>query len=72
MTEQSGTMAFQSFGWLGFHHVALVTTDLDATIHFYDNVLGMQISPVYPATPPRGRHCFVKPGATDSWGIHFF
>lgn len=58
--------------WLGFHHVAVVTSDLDATIHFYENVLGMQKGMVYPATLQRGRHCFVKPGDTKSWGIHFF
>lgn len=63
---------FKGFGWSGFHHVALVTPSLEATLHFYENVLGMQATPIYPATPQRGRHCFVKPGKTDSWGIHFF
>ncbi len=58
--------------WLGFHHVAIVTSDLDATIRFYENLLGMKAGTVYPATLRRGRHCFVKPGDTESWGIHFF
>nr|MBA3790917.1 VOC family protein [Rubrobacter sp.] len=29
-------------GWQGFHHVALVTADLDATLRFYEDVLGME------------------------------
>lgn len=72
MTEQNLDNLFKSFGWLGFHHVALVTSDLDHTINFYENILGMQVTSIYPATQHRGRHCFVKPGCTDSWGIHFF
>lgn len=71
MTEQAQS-GFQPSGWLGIHHIALVTPDLDATLEFYEHVLGMQASPVYPATPQRGRHCFVKPGDTECWGIHFF
>lgn len=59
-------------GWQGVHHIALVTPDLEATVTFYENVLGMQATPVYPATAQRGRHCFVKPGDTECWGIHFF
>jgi len=58
--------------WRGFHHIALVTADLDATIAFYEQVLGMRAGPVYPATARRGRHCFIKPGDTDAWGLHFF
>ncbi|MBZ0285759.1 MAG: VOC family protein [Anaerolineae bacterium] len=58
--------------WNGFHHIALVTPDLDATIHFYRNALGMQIGEILPATPQRGRHCFIKPGDTETWGLHYF
>lgn len=72
MTETINPIPLEGFGWSGFHHVALVTPDLDATLLFYEQVLGMQSSSVYPATPQRGRHCFVKPGDTESWGIHFF
>ncbi|MCJ8012312.1 VOC family protein [Paenibacillus sp. KQZ6P-2] len=72
MNEQSQKSGLESFNWSGFHHVALVTSDLDGTINFYEKVLGMQVTSLYPATPQRGRHCFVKPGNTKSWGIHFF
>lgn len=54
--------------WRGFHHVALVTPDLDATIHFYRDVLGMQVGEVMER---RGKHCFITPGG-DTWGLHFF
>jgi len=58
--------------WRGFHHVALVTPDLDATIRFYGDVLGMGIGEVVGATGRQGRHCFVKPGDAETWGLHFF
>jgi catechol 2,3-dioxygenase-like lactoylglutathione lyase family enzyme len=59
--------------WRGFHHVALVTPDLDATIRFYGDVLGMSVGEVVSATERQGRHCFIKPGATvETWGLHFF
>jgi catechol 2,3-dioxygenase-like lactoylglutathione lyase family enzyme len=58
--------------WRGFHHLALVTPDLDATIAFYTEVLGMQVSALFPASDRNGRHCFIKPGETDSWGLHVF
>lgn len=58
--------------WQGFHHVALVTPDLDQTIAFYVNTLGMEAGPIFPPVKTRGRHCFVKPGNSDAWGIHFF
>lgn len=58
--------------WRGFHHIAVVTPDLDATIAFYRDVLGMPISDIVPATQWSGRHCFIKPGLTEAWGLHVF
>ncbi len=58
--------------WQGFHHVALVTPDLDATRRFYGETLGMELGPILPASEYSGRHCFIRPGATGSWGLHFF
>ncbi|QED49907.1 VOC family protein [Cytobacillus dafuensis] len=58
--------------WRGFHHIALITRNLDETIRFYKNVLAMQVGTVYPAFKKRGRHCFIRPGNVETWGIHFF
>ena len=58
--------------WRGFHHVALATPDLDATIRFYGGVLGMRVGEVFPATERQGRHCFVRPGDAETYGLHFF
>lgn len=32
----------------------------------------MEVGEIYPGTAQRGRHCFVKLGHTESWGIRFF
>ncbi|MFO7168423.1 MAG: VOC family protein [Chloroflexota bacterium] len=58
--------------WRGFHHIALVTPDLDATMKFYTEVLGMHVTAVFPASDRNGRHCFIKPGETEAWGLHVF
>lgn len=55
--------------WRGFHHVALITHDLEATVHFYESLLRMTATSIVPLR--QGRHCFIKPGQTESWGIHF-
>ena len=54
--------------WRGFHHVALVTPDLEATIRFYGEVLGMRVGEVVGATERQGCHCFIKPGDVETWG----
>lgn len=32
----------------------------------------MRIGEVVGATGQQGRHCFVKPGDAEAWGLHFF
>lgn len=58
--------------WRGFHHVALLTPDLDATIAFYQGILAMHAGEIMGGDGTRPRHCFVKPGQSDTWGLHFF
>lgn len=60
--------------WRGFHHVAVVTADLDATIAFYEGVLGMRVGEVIQrnALGTSVRHCFIRPGVGETWGMHFF
>jgi catechol 2,3-dioxygenase-like lactoylglutathione lyase family enzyme len=66
------TAASSTPPWRGFHHLALVTPDLEATRAFYGSVLGMDVGEILTRGGLGGRHCFVKPGAFDGWGIHFF
>lgn len=63
-----------AFNWQGIHHIALLTEDLDATRHFYKEVLGMHLGPIAPSTQGRGRHCviLVKPNDDNMLGFHFF
>ena len=58
--------------WQGFDHVALATPDLETTIRFYCDVLGMQAGEIYQARGGKTRHCFIKPGNTPAQGIHFW
>ena len=61
-------------GWRGFHHVAVVTRDLEETARFYGDVLGMSVGDLI-ESDARGnvsRHRFIRPGAGESWGLHFF
>lgn len=69
LTEQS----FQ-LPWHGIDHIALLTVDLDATIRFYRDVLGMHASDIAASQQGRGRHCliFAKPNDNNVWGFHFF
>ncbi len=66
--------AEREIAWRGFHHVAVVTRDLDETVRFYRDRLGMQVGEVVdrPAQGAVSRHCFIKPGEAETWGLHFF
>jgi catechol 2,3-dioxygenase-like lactoylglutathione lyase family enzyme len=55
--------------WRCLHHVALLTHDLDATVCFYTNLLGMVATPI--GVLHHTRYCFVNAGDTDVWGIYF-
>lgn len=32
----------------------------------------MQVGDIFPARGGPGRHCFIKPGDTEAYGLHFF
>jgi catechol 2,3-dioxygenase-like lactoylglutathione lyase family enzyme len=59
-------------GWRGFHHVAVVTRDLEETTRFYGEVLGMSVGDLIEsdAQVTVSRHRFIRPG--EDWGLHFF
>jgi len=74
MTTSAPDNAGTTTPWRGFHHVALVTQDLDATIRFYGDLLGMEVGDVMSrdARGGRSRHRFIRPGKGETWGLHFF
>lgn len=73
MTELTTDASPFVLPWCGFHHIALVTRDLDATMRFYRDVLSMEIIFTAPAGDLHGRHCAFRPGGgLDRLGLHFF
>jgi catechol 2,3-dioxygenase-like lactoylglutathione lyase family enzyme len=74
MTTIQSQTSQTTLPWMGIHHLALVTHDLDETIHFYHHILGMEVSDIIPSHQGRGRHCIilVKPGDDNVLGLHFF
>lgn len=54
--------------WRGINHLALVTPDMDATVRFYDGVLGMRLVASVMAGPMR--HYFFEIGPENT--IAFF
>lgn len=62
--------------WRGFHHVAMMTPDIDSTVRFYVEVLGMTVGEVFASSKQgAGRNCFVYPDPANgngTMGIHFF
>lgn len=73
LTDPTANVSPEAPEWRGFNHVALVTRDLDATISFYRDILGMEVVFVAPATEFHGRHGAVRPGGErDRIGLHFF
>ena len=56
----------------GINHLAMVTNDMDKTIRFYRDVLGMQLVGALGSTPdtPRYRHYFFETGPNST--IAFF
>lgn len=61
--------------WQGINHLALVTPDLAATLHFYQDILGLRLAALLPASEEHGRHAILS---TDGSGrgtgqvLHFF
>ena len=50
--------------WRGINHLALVTPDMDATVRFYDGVLGMRLVATLRAGPMRHYFFEMAPGNT--------
>ncbi len=72
MTDQPSPTAQGQPPWRGFHHLALVTPDLDATLRFYGDVLGLGAAFVAPATELHGRHAMIAVDGDAGSFLHFF
>ena len=61
---------------MAFHHVAIATRDLDATHHFYTDVMGFELVKTEVAAAPEGgwaRHLFYDTGGGSClafWDLH--
>jgi catechol 2,3-dioxygenase-like lactoylglutathione lyase family enzyme len=58
--------------WRAVHHLAFATRDLDSTMHFYTEILGMQAESIQLPNPIHGRACTIKPGVNVTPELHFF
>ena len=72
MTDRAPDAMHVAPPWRGFHHVALVTPDLDATIRFYRDLLGMRLLADIPASEQGGRHCLLAVDGGAGSFLHFF
>ena len=50
------------FEYRGIHHLALVTSDMQRTVDFYTNVLGMKVVKVFDLAQGYGQHFFFDVG----------
>ena len=71
MTTQESAAAEPVGIWQGINHITLATPDLDATVAFYRDVLGLRVVFEAPANPMHGRHAMLSPGG-PGLGLHFF
>lgn len=58
--------------WQEIDHIALATRDLDETVKFYTEILGMQAEDIKPPSPIHGRTCIIKAGPEAKVELHFF
>lgn len=67
----SANMASPRLDWGKLDHVALSTADLDATVRFYQDVLGFRLAGVGEPNELHGRHALLMMGEAGG-GMHFF
>ncbi|MGH3726876.1 MAG: VOC family protein [Mycobacterium sp.] len=60
------------FEFGGFNHVALVCSDMERTVDFYTNVLGMPLIKSLDLPMGQGQHFFLDAGAGDCLAFFWF
>ena len=61
-----------SFEYLGINHLALVCKDMDRTVAFYQDVLGMPLTKTIELPEGRGKHYFFDCGGGDQLAFFWF
>lgn len=61
-----------NFEFSGINHLALVCKDMDRTIDFYTNVLGMPLTKTIDLPDGRGKHYFFDCGGGDQLAFFWF
>ena len=61
-----------AFEYTGINHLALVCKDMDRTIDFYTNVLGMPLTKTIDLPNGRGKHYFFDCGGGDQIAFFWF
>ncbi len=61
-----------AFEFSGINHLALVCKDMDRTIDFYTNVLGMPLTKTIDLPEGRGKHYFFDCGGGDQLAFFWF
>lgn len=61
-----------AFEFLGINHLALVCEDMDRTVDFYQNVLGMPLTKTIELPGNRGKHYFFDCGGGDQLAFFWF
>ncbi|HKI74929.1 MAG TPA: VOC family protein [Pseudomonadales bacterium] len=61
-----------SFELNGINHLALVCEDMDVTVDFYTNVLGMKLTKTLDLPEGRGKHFFFDCGNGDALAFFWF
>ncbi len=60
------------FEFRGINHLALVCSDMERTVHFYSNVLGMRLVKTIELPAGMGQHFFFDCGGTDTLAFFWF
>lgn len=66
------TVQNRKFEISGLHHLALVVKDMDRTIHFYHDILGMPLIKTIDIPDGRGLHFFFDVGNGASLAFFYF
>ena len=61
-----------TFNYGGINHLALVCEDMDVTVKFYTEVLGMKLTKTINLAENRGKHFFFDAGGGDAVAFFWF